>query len=244
MFFPVHDQNNEPVKIVPYVSYAIIALCILVFLYQKLLMEGDATAMTYLKFLYTHAMVPKAYLEGNSNYTVMILKVIPVSIKSNWLWLELMPVSSLFMHASVMHIVGNMWFFWIFSDNVEERFGPFTFLLFYLITGAFSSLGYTLYRGSVDTPLLGASGAVSSVMGAYLIFFPKNRITTYFCPIWFFIRRIDVSSIIVTGMYFLTNLLSMAETKNVAVAFEAHISGFGLGLLVAYLYNILVPAKK
>ena len=245
MFFPVHDQNNKAVTIIPFVSYSILALCIIVFLYQQILIWGDPTLKSYVNFLYTHAMVPKAYLDGRATYYIPTLFT-KLAIHNSWLGLQLMPITSIFMHNSIMHITGNMWFFWIFADNVEERFGPFLFALFFLTTGVVSSFGYLLLKGSVMTPLLGASGSISGVMGAYLVFFPHNRITTYFCPIWFFIRRIDVSSLIVTGMFFLFNILSMTETtshRGVTVAFSAHVTGFISGLILAYIFKLIFPVK-
>lgn len=255
MFFPLHDQNNATVKAVPVVSYTIIGICFIVQLYQIILGLSPAPQQAQTHFIYRHGLVPATFFSGETTYQIgprenqisneelERIKQFPensgeskfarlIEVKSSGFWILLMPLTYLFLHSGWMHILSNIWFFWIFSDNVEERIGSVQFLLFYLIAGALSGIGHGLMKMGSVVPLIGASGAVSAVMGAYVVLFPANRITTYFCPIWFFIRRIDVPAYLVLGMYLLINLVAMTSSAHGNVAFDAHIFGFiaGIGL--------------
>lgn len=259
MFFPLHDQNNESVKTVPIVSYTIIGICLVVHLYWVIL-GFQPTLKNQIHFLYRHGLVPSVFLSGETKYVVggfvqflgpkefqrirarpqnpdeqMIADI--ADVDNSLFFVYLMPLTCMFMHGGWMHLLSNIWFFWIFTDNVEERMGSFKFLLFYLFTGVLSSLGHALMRTEAIVPLVGASGAVSAVMGAYIVLFPANRITSYFCPIWFFIRRIDVPAFLVLGMYLLTNFLSMTASTHSNTAFDAHIFGFLAGVGCGYLFR-------
>lgn len=272
MFFPLHDQNNAPVKIVPIISYLIIGLCFLVQLHQLSLGFSQESKVRETHFVHRHGMVPKVFFAGNPDYQIGPAELhmddndlhkaeesatgTPeretynlLLLHSSRLWIWLMPLSCIFIHAGMMHLLTNIWFFWIFSDNVEERFGAPLFLVFYVVTGVFSSLVHAYLNSGSHIPLVGASGAVSAVMGAYIVLFPRHRVTSYFCPVWFFIRRLDVPAVLVLGLYLVLNLLSMTKTGAMSanVAFDAHIGGFVAGFVFAHLHkNILgtspVPA--
>lgn len=265
MFFPLHDQNNQKLKTVPVISYIIIGLCFLVFLFQITLLVGDQSGKGSIlnRFNHRHGLIPAVFFSGKTTYQVgpkakqlseaqldelednEDARVEEIMVRSNTLWLWLMPLTCLFLHGGWMHILGNCWFFWIFSDNVEERLGNGLFLLFYLTTGIFSSLFHAFLRPESVIPLIGASGAISAVMGAYVAFFPKNRVTSYFCPVWFFIRRIDVPAIVVLGFYLLTNLLAMSQAGlSATTAFDAHISGFLVGFAIAWTMEKFKKAKS
>lgn len=212
MFFPLHDKNNEPVKTVPYFSIAIILLNILVFGYQVLLEESGSLLEARL-FTMDFALRPNDVF--------------------NNLWTL---VSYAFFHASLIHIVGNLWFFWIFADNVECILGGPLFLAFYLGSGISAGILHTVF--STHT-LIGASGAIAGVMGAYIVFFPKNRITCYFCPIWFYIRRLDVPAWIVLGFYLLFQAVAFLQSEilDSNVAFDCHIGGFLTGAALSWAFN-------
>ncbi len=270
MFFPLHDKNNQEVTTVPIVSYIIIGLCFLVHLFQITLVIGDPSEQPTLAthFVYRHGLVPTVFFSGNTTYQIGPEEIqltqrelekrkaappespehkdaIHREVHSNSIWIWLMPLTCIFMHGGWMHILGNVWFFWIFSDNVEERFGSFFFLIFYLATGIFSSLFHAICSMQSVIPLVGASGAVSAIMGAYVAFFPKNRVTSYFCPVWFFIRRVDVPAVVVLGFYLIINLLSMSQSSLSAnVAFDAHIGGFISGFAIAWLMQRLGMGKN
>jgi membrane associated rhomboid family serine protease len=258
MFFPLHDKNNQTVKTVPVISYLIIGLCLLIQLYVIILAIGDqepGKKNLVEKFFHRHGMVPAVFLKGKPS----LAEYRPVaealrqdsnsdeeakqsprpterSRSSNSLFILLTPLTCLFLHTGWAHLLGNIWFFWIFSDNVEERFGNCFFLLFYLGAGLFSSLFHAFLQPDSLVPLVGASGAISAVMGAYVAFFPKHRITSYFCPAWFFIRRIDVPAILVLGLYLAANMLSLSQSApgSANIAFDAHIGGFIAGLAIAW----------
>lgn len=269
MFFPLHDQNNSPVRIVPVISYLVITLCFLVQLYQMSIAFSKDSKVRATHFVHRHGMVPSAYFAGNPAYQIGppefhmsedvkraeadetdagdLEMYDLLHLQSSELWLWLMPVTCLFLHAGLMHLLTNIWFFWIFSDNVEERFGAPLFLVFYLVTGMFSSVVHAYMNQSSHIPLVGASGAVSAVMGAYVGLFPRHRVTSYFCPVWFFIRRVDVPAILVLGLYLLLNILSMTRTVGGIgpnVAFDAHIGGFIAGFLFAHLHKAMLITQN
>jgi membrane associated rhomboid family serine protease len=273
LFFPLHDQNNEEVKVVPVITYVIIGICFLVHLYQVILNLAPNPKVKYVHFLYQHGLVPKSFFSGTTEYPIKLpdginitkkdiedLRNMPehspaaYSAKQNaeliWVensifWVYMMPLTYMFLHGGWMHFLSNIWFFWIFSDNVEERMGGIKFLFFYLLTGIISGLGHALLNYDSGGTLVGASGAISAVMGAYVVLFPGNRITSYFCPVWFFIRRIDVAAWVVLGMYLLMNFLSLASMQHSNTAFDAHIFGFLAGGGIAFLMNkVSGPNKK
>jgi membrane associated rhomboid family serine protease len=147
-------------------------------------------------------------------------------------WLSLL--SSMFMHGGWMHIIGNMWFLWVFGDNVEDVMGPFRFLAFYLLSGLAAAAAQVVSDPSSAVPMVGASGAIGGVMGAYARLYPRARVNTLlFLGIW--ITRIEVPALFMLGCWFLLQLLgglpALGSTEG-GVAFWAHIGGFvgGLGL--------------
>lgn len=237
MFIPLHDQNNAQVQVTPWIAYGVIGITILVYVYQYLLDLGSNIAE--LEFALRHGLVPSAFLGGEAHYSCRFpLHTgggIDVPIENTELGLYLMPLSYIFLHAGWLHLIGNLWFFWIFADNVEERLGA-KFLPFYLATGIAGGLLHLLLNPMSSKPLVGASGAISGLMGAYIVFFPKNRITSYFCPVWFFIRRIDVPAWIVLGFYVLVQFFSLSGSQlgGGGVAFDCHIGGFLAGMILSW----------
>lgn len=147
-------------------------------------------------------------------------------------WLSLL--SSMFMHGGWMHIIGNMWFLWVFGDNVEDVMGPVRFIAFYLLSGLAAAAAQILSDPSSAVPMVGASGAIGGVMGAYARLYPRARVNTLlFLGIW--ITRIEVPALWMLGYWFLLQLLGGLPALGGAeggVAFWAHIGGFvgGLGL--------------
>ena len=146
-------------------------------------------------------------------------------------------LSSMFLHGGWMHIIGNMWFLWIFGDNVEDRMGRAGFLCFYLLSGLAAGVLHIVFNPSSRVPTVGASGAIAGVMGAYLLLFPKARVLTL-VPIFIFLQTMELPAVFFLGFWFLTNLLSgigslAAHTGAGGVAWWAHIGGFLVGLLWA-----------
>ena len=145
----------------------------------------------------------------------------------------------MFLHVGWLHIIGNMWFLWIFGANVEDHMGLFPYLIFYLLCGVGSSIAQTAFSWGSHIPALGASGAISGVLGAYIIFFPTSQIYTLVTLfiIWF---RARIPAIVFIGLWFLIQALSAFGTLGGAghveqggVAWWAHVGGFVLGLLFA-----------
>jgi len=146
-------------------------------------------------------------------------------------------LSSMFLHGGWMHIIGNMWFLWIFGDNVEDRMGRAGFLCFYLLSGLAAGVLHIVFNPSSRVPTVGASGAIAGVMGAYLLLFPYARVLTL-VPIFIFLQTIELPAVWFLGFWFLMNFLSgigslAAHTGAGGVAWWAHIGGFLVGLLWA-----------
>lgn len=152
--------------------------------------------------------------------------------------------TSMFLHGGWVHLISNMWFLWIFGDNVEDRLGRLKYLLFYLVCGVLSALAHTLFNRGSTMPTVGASGAISGVLGAYIMLFPMARIMTL-VPIFFFIHFVEIPAVVFLGVWFLIQLLSQVSSIGLAeevqsVAWMAHIGGFIAGLALIR----LIPKRK
>ena len=213
MFFPYRDDNPTVRK--PVVTIGLIAVNILVYLFFAV--QG-----------------PLAYRQA-----ILNLGVIPVELvhmKNLIISTSLPPivtlVTSMFTHADLMHLAGNMWFLWIFGDNVEDRLGHVPFLGFYLLSGLVATLFHILFNASSVMPVVGASGAISGVLGAYAILFPHARIRTFIFIIIFF-DIVMVPAVFFIGIWILfqviNGLLSLGMEGG-GVAWFAHIGGFVFGL--------------
>src|SRR5262245_35639808 len=139
----------------------------------------------------------------------------------------------MFLHGSWSHVIGNMWYLWIFGDNVEDRVGHGRFILFYLLCGIVAALAQVAADPSSSLPTIGASGAIAGVMGAYFVLYPHSRVLTLL-P-WIFIQIVEVPAIVLLGFWFLMQLFSAgaiavtASTHGGGVAFMAHVAGFVVG---------------
>jgi membrane associated rhomboid family serine protease len=209
--FPIRDHN--PSHRFPLVTVLIIIINILVFVVQLTAPDTDQFVMQY-------ALVPKAV---------------------NWLNpLTLIPfITSMFMHGGWLHIISNMWFLWIFGDNIEASLGHMGFLLFYLVSGlAASFLQYVIDPAS-SIPMLGASGAIAGVLGAYLVLFPNATIETLVTAFGGFLTRVNIPAGFMLIYWFATQLFSgvgsiaVGSHNEGGVAFFAHIGGFAVGYLLA-----------
>jgi membrane associated rhomboid family serine protease len=153
-------------------------------------------------------------------------------VPGNFFWPTL--VTSMFLHASWSHIIGNMWYLWIFGDNVEDRCGHGRFVVFYLLCGIAAALGQVAMNSSSLLPTIGASGAIAGVMGAYFILYPQSRVLTLIPIFWFEI--IEVPAIALLGFWFLMQLFNagavaaMTSGTGGGVAFAAHVAGFLVGM--------------
>jgi membrane associated rhomboid family serine protease len=149
-------------------------------------------------------------------------------------------LTSMFMHAGWVHLLGNMLYLWIFGDNIEDRLGHTNYLIFYLAGGVFAAFAHYLANPTSTIPTVGASGAIAAVLGAYLVFYPNSRVYT-FIPIGFFIRLRLVPAVVVLSLWFILQLFSGVGSLGLGdqggTAYWAHIGGFVFGLLVGLLFR-------
>lgn len=200
----------------PFVNVTIIVLNVLIFLYQQTLPE-DLSVLFYYNFGVIPAQVISQIITGES----LLITGLPF-------------VTCIFLHGSWLHLLGNMLYLWIFGDNVEDRIGHFRYLLFYLLIGIISSIAHIISVPESQVPIIGASGAIAGVMGAYLITFPKAKILTL-VPVFFFITFIQVPAIIYLPIWFIMQVISGLSTTGIsadAVAWWAHIGGFIGGIIL------------
>jgi membrane associated rhomboid family serine protease len=213
--FPISDIN--PSKNRPVVTYSIIVINILVFVYEIVHISRG----TYLEFINEFAMTPAVVVQGGALHT---------------------PITSMFLHGGFMHIFSNMLYLYIFGDNIEDIMGRKRFILFYLLCGLFATAFQLVLNTSSTVPNLGASGAVSGILGAYLVVFPKARIHCILI-IGFFIRWITLPATIVLGFWFVIQLFSgvaslPSATQDLGgVAYFAHIGGFVAGAALIRLFK-------
>ena len=222
--FPLYD--TVPSRKKPYVTYAIIIANILVFLYE-LSLKGYQLEL----FFYNYGVVPLRYT----------WKIVPsLRLLAQWRAIEphivssaaLPIVSHMFIHGGWSHIIGNMWFLWIFGDNVEDRMGHLKYLLFYILGGIFAMFFYALFNPYSPYPMIGASGAVSAVMGAYFIQFYYSKIVTL--VIWFIPFLIEIPAVVYLFFWFLFQVLNgtFANITGSGVAYWAHVGGFIYGMII------------
>ena len=192
-----------PPRTTPVVTIALIALNAIAFLYEVLLSEYELQL-----FVQVYGVVP-----------------------ADFAWTSVL--TSMFLHGGWLHFLGNMLYLWIFGDNVEDRLGRATYLAFYLLCGAAAALGQTLTQPYSSVPMIGASGAIAGVMGAYFVLFPHSRVLTVIF-LFLFVDLVEIPAIFFLGIWFLMQFLSGIGSLGAAeasggVAFWAHVVGFGAG---------------
>jgi len=213
--FPISDDNPSERR--PVVTYSIIAMNVVVFLYEVLLSTQGALS----GFIAEFALTPADVVHGIALYTL---------------------VTSMFLHGGFMHVFGNMLYLYIFGDNIEDKMGRRRFILFYLLCGLAASAAQIIVHPLSNVPNLGASGAVAGVLGAYLIVFPRARVHCILI-LGFFIRWATLPAVIVLGFWFVIQFFSgMASlpyvTQNIGgVAYFAHIGGFAAGMALVKLFK-------
>ena len=221
---PLHDDN--PTERTPFITVAFIAACTLVFFYQAALPPQPGEA-----FIFQYGAIP-ALLFGQADLPPTMSVTVPAYTTL---------VTSMFLHGGWMHLIGNMLYLWIFGNNVEDVMGHVRFIVFYLVCGVLAALSHAITDPSSTVPMVGASGAISGVLGAYILLFPHARVLV-------FIPGLGMTSVaagIVLGMWFLMQLLSggmsIGHTGG-GVAFFAHIGGFVAGMaLIGFFKRPEVP---
>jgi len=219
--FPLRDST--PRTRFPFITLVLMAANITVFLYQILL---NQYALQH--FVYLNGMVPyrvSAFLTGRAPVDVALAPLF----------------TSMFLHAGWMHLIGNMWFLWIFGDNIEDNFGHFNYLLFYLLCGLLASLTHWIAGPMSRIPSVGASGAIAGIMGAYMLLFPRARVLTL-VP-FFFIFTIELPAVVMLLYWFAIQFFSgvaavgQSQQAQGGVAFWAHIGGFAAGVALCFLFR-------
>jgi len=217
---PLKDMSAR--RSVPVVTLLLIVANVVVFFHQISLSPHAADA-----FINTYGLVPwkiSAALAGSHRVT-LAGGLIPL-------------FTCMFLHGGWLHIIGNMWFLWVFGGNVEDRLGPVTYLLFYLVCGIGSGVAQALFSWGSHIPSIGASVAISGILGAYIVLFPSSRILAL-VPLFFFFFTVRIPAMVFIGLWFLMQFFSGVSSLGAAatggVAWWAHIGGFMLGVLLALL---------
>jgi membrane associated rhomboid family serine protease len=245
MVFPLYDDNSDRLT-TPVVNYVLIAVNILVFVFLQGLGSND-------KFTYAYSTVPEEIVSGKDVVTRDRVLVQPLTgqqlvvpgLQPTPVSVYLTLITSMFMHGGIAHILGNMLFLWIFGDNVEDRMGHVRYLIFYLVCGILASLSHVFAtvalsadQQSLYIPSLGASGAISGVLGGYLLMFPTRRVTVIL-----FRFLTDVPAYVAIGIWFAFQLISGlgmlgGGTQTGGVAYAAHIGGFVAGLVLVKIFTL------
>ena len=211
---PIRDDLKT--HYTPIVNYGLILINVLVFLWMFV------NSANLENIFYEYALIPANPQDG-------------VNLRDITAFL-----TSMFMHGGWMHLIGNMLYLWIFGDNVEDRMGHIVYLLFYLAGGVVAALLQIMVNPGSQIPMVGASGAIAAVLGAYLVLYPNSRVYT-FIPIGYFARLRMVPAIVVLGLWFLLQLFSgigsFSAPDQGGTAFFAHIGGFIFGLAAGWLFK-------
>ena len=218
---PLKDDNPTSGK--PIVTYFLIGLCVLVFLIQL----GSETYRTGQLF-YSYGLIPSVLMGHNQ---------LPEDIYVVPAYLTIL--TSMFMHGGFMHIIGNMLYMWIFADNIEDDLGPKKFVVFYILSGIGAAMTQVLIDTHSQIPMVGASGAIGGVLGAYLINHPKARVLVLI-PFGFFSQIIKIRALYVLGFWFILQFISQGG----GVAYAAHIGGFLSGMVLILFFNKKIIKKN
>ena len=229
--FPIHDDN--PTRITPYVTYALLSACVLIFFWQVSL--GDAAQQA----VYSFGVIPSVLFATRS---------LPVELEILPAWMTIF--SSMFLHGGWMHLIGNMLYLWVFGNNVEDAMGHKRFILFYLSCGLLAALTQAVLNPDSEIPMIGASGAISGVLGAYVLLHPYARILVVI-PIGILIYTPWIAAYWVLGFWFVLQLINslISASDTGGVAYGAHLGGFVAGMLLIPFFKyrnvrLFSPSKR
>lgn len=245
MLFPIADENDDR-QSTPWVNYVLILLNVLVFVF----LQGFGTNE---KFTYAFSTVPYEIIHNEDVKQPVVIEdfrgrpIGRIGLQPTPIPVYLTLITSMFMHGGIAHIFGNMLFLWIFGDNIEDRLGRIRYLIFYLVCGVLAGLAHVfstvIFAGNSEAslliPSLGASGAISGVLGAYILLFPTKRVTVLLS--WFITQ---VPAFVAIGLWFVFQLISglgMLGSQQGGVAYGAHIGGFIAGLALIKVFEIGRP---
>ncbi len=224
---PLHDDN--PTELAPVLTVGLIVACAAVFVWQSGL--GDEGG---LRALYSFGLIPAVLLDRAALHEALV--AVPPSATV---------FTSMFMHGGWGHLLGNLLYLWIFGNNVEDRLGHGRYLLFYLLCGVAAALAQALPDPASEIPMVGASGAISGVLGAYLLLYPHARVLVVI-PIGLYPYTARLPALAVLGFWFALQLVSelLSEPGQGGVAFRAHIGGFVAGMALLPLFLLTVPRRR
>ena len=215
--FPLYDDNPHNQR--PYVTWTLMALCIIVYAIQITRPGQGGDVMVY-----ALGFVPAQMFTDSA---------LPGAVEKVPSWLSIL--TYMFLHGGIMHLAGNLLYLWIFGDNVEVAMGRFRFLMFYLLTGVLAALGHAMLETQGEIPMIGASGAISGLLGAYVMLFPRANVRTLMFPYGF----ISVPAMVVLAIWFALQVFNGlgASSGEASVAFWAHVAGFIAGALLVVLFK-------
>ena len=237
MVLPISDDDSDR-RSKPIVNYVLIAINVLVFVFLQGLGSDEA-------FTYAFSVVPEEIVTGQDLARTIVISD-PTGQQSGQIELQPTPMSvyvtlltSMFMHGSIAHLLGNMLYLWIFGDNVEDDLGPIRYLFFYIVCGLLASLAHVAstfaFDGNPYIPSLGASGAISGVLGGYMLFHPRRRVRVIMGRM-----LTEVPAYVAIGLWFVFQLIEslgmLGGTQEGGVAYAAHIGGFIAGLALIKIF--------
>ena len=218
---PLNDEN--PTYSRPVVTIGIIAVNVAVWLHE--LMHGVTLSVL------DYGLIPQWILRGISSGPIPLPHMLAAQLHQEIPW-PLTIVTSMFVHGGWLHIIGNMWFLWIFGDNLEDRMGPVRYLLFYFACGILAAGTQVLATPDSLAPMVGASGAIAGVLGGYILLYPTARVRCLWVLI-VFVTTVRIPAFFLLGFWFLSQFLTPAES---GVAWQAHVGGFLAGLALVKLF--------
>lgn len=216
-------RDNIPSRTFPVITISIILANVIVFLYELGLGRGLD------RFITQYGVVPAAVFAWPLSDLPFSAVILPF-------------FTSMFLHGGWLHLIGNMWYLWIFGDNVEDRLGHFTYLIFYVLCGLGAGIVQTVLNYDSTIPSLGASGAIAGVLGAYVISYPRSRVLTLI-PIFIFWPIIEIPAVFFLGFWFIMQFFSGAASLTATsgssggVAWWAHVGGFIVGMILVTMFS-------
>ena len=216
-------KDNIPTRTIPIITATLVFVNILIFLWQSFYLRQQASIAIY----HQYGLVPREFISAFTGRWDLI----PLNVGTLF--------TSMFLHGGFFHLAGNMLFLWIFGNNIEDALGHMRFIFFYVLSGLAAAASQLLYDPSSTIPMIGASGAISGVLGAYLLLYPFARIKTLLIII-IFIKIIDMPAVILLTLWFLMQVLYSMNVEG-GVAWYAHIGGFIFGLIAVKIFE---PSSK
>lgn len=215
---------------VPWVNYLLLAANAGVFLYQLSL--GPAVEALVRAHGFVPADLTAALATGEAEALVPVAQA---------------ALTSMFLHGGWLHVLGNLLYLRVFGDNVEDRFRPWGFVVFYVLGGFAGALGQAYVEPSSTVPMIGASGAIAAVLGAYIVLYPSTRVVTLF-PVFIFLTFIEVPAVVFLGVWagqqLLNGYLTISEVGSGDVAWFAHLGGFAWGVLAGLVYQVTLGRRR